>query len=48
MVLADNVRLLPEQIGAFAVTVGANGIAITLGDIVPAGPTQPFTVAVTE
>ena len=38
----------PAQIGPFEDAVGAAGIVFTTTAVVPAGPVQPVTVAVTE
>jgi hypothetical protein len=39
---------VPEQTGVLLPPVGADGIEFTVTEVVPAGPTQPATVAVTE
>ena len=38
----------PAHIGPFEETVGADGIAFTIIDVLPTGPVHPFTVALTE
>ena len=37
----------PAHIGPLDAISGAGGIGYTITDVVPAGPVQPFTVAVT-
>ena len=39
---------LPAQIGELPLATGAEGMAFTMTDNVPAEPVQTFTVAVTE
>ena len=46
--LADKVRVVPEQIGELLLAVGVDGGALTVTVIIPLGPGQPLTVAVTE
>jgi hypothetical protein len=48
MVLAVKFKAEPAQIGPVLPAVGADGIALTTAVVVPAGLTQPLTVAVTE
>ena len=48
MVPADNVNVLPAQIGELLLAVGVIGIAFTTTATVPAEPPQPLTVAITE
>jgi hypothetical protein len=40
VVLADNVSVLPEQIGVVAVGAGVDGSALTVTVVVPAGELQ--------
>jgi hypothetical protein len=47
-VLAVKLKVLPEQTGVLLPPVGADGIEFTVTEVVPTGPTQPATVAVTE
>jgi len=48
ILLAVKFKVLPAQIGELLPAVGAAGIGLTVTVTVPAGPVQPFTVAVTE
>jgi hypothetical protein len=48
IVLAVSDKVFPEQIGMLLPPTGAAGIRFTVTEVVPAGPTQPATVAVTE
>ena len=48
MVLAVRLSVCPEHTGVLLPGVGADGIALTVAEVVPAGPAQPETVTVTE
>jgi hypothetical protein len=48
MLLAIRFNVCPAHIAELDPAVGAAGIGLTVTDVVPAGPVQPFTVAVTE
>ena len=48
IVLAERVNVLPAQIGALLLAVGAPGIPFTVTVTVPADPPQPLTVPTTE
>ena len=47
-VLAVSDKLFPEHTGVLLLATGAEGIALTVTEVVPAAPVHPETVAVTE
>ena len=48
MVLAVKLKLFPTQSGPLFPTAGAEGLALIVTTVVPAGPAHPPTVAITE
>jgi hypothetical protein len=48
IVLLVKLKVVPEQTGVLLPPVGATGIGFTVTEVVPVGPTQPETVAITE
>ena len=46
--LAVKLKVVPEQTGELLPAVGAAGIGLIVTEVVPAGPVQLSTVAVTE